>query len=165
MDIVDIVLKVALTLCSIFLVILVLLQQGKGADAGAAFGGGASQTVFGSSGSGNFLTKSTWWLGFIFFGCALALAFKAQNHQMSYEPESVMLELPTSAETESPATDVPADVESEQEVNVTDPDVPVVMEIIDDAEVDERVVSDGQATENGDVPGDVPAEVETTLVE
>ena len=36
---------------------LVLLQQGKGADAGAAFGSGASQTVFGSSGSGNFLTR------------------------------------------------------------------------------------------------------------
>ncbi|MDA9129844.1 preprotein translocase subunit SecG, partial [Gammaproteobacteria bacterium] len=38
---------------------LVLLQQGKGADAGASFGSGASQTVFGSSGSGNFLVRAT----------------------------------------------------------------------------------------------------------
>ena len=44
---------------AILIVGLVLLQQGKGADAGASFGSGASQTVFGSSGSGNFLTRAT----------------------------------------------------------------------------------------------------------
>jgi len=46
---------------------LVLIQQGKGADAGASFGGGASQTVFGSAGSGNFLTRSTSLLAVVFF--------------------------------------------------------------------------------------------------
>ena len=44
---------------AIVIVGLVLLQQGKGADAGASFGAGASQTVFGSSGSGNFLVRAT----------------------------------------------------------------------------------------------------------
>ena len=44
---------------AIAIVGLVLLQQGKGADAGAAFGAGASNTVFGSAGSGNFLTRAT----------------------------------------------------------------------------------------------------------
>lgn len=44
---------------AVALVVLILLQQGKGAEAGAAFGGGASQTVFGSRGSGNFLSRTT----------------------------------------------------------------------------------------------------------
>jgi len=54
---------------------LVLIQHGKGADAGAAFGGGASGTVFGSRGSGNFLTKLTAGLAAIFFANSLMLAW------------------------------------------------------------------------------------------
>ena len=52
---------------AIALVVLILLQQGKGAEAGAAFGGGASQTVFGSRGSGSFLAKFTGLLAVAFF--------------------------------------------------------------------------------------------------
>ena len=58
---------------------LVLLQQGKGADAGASFGAGASQTVFGSSGSGNFLVQTTTVLATIFFVTSLSLAIFAKN--------------------------------------------------------------------------------------
>ena len=54
---------------------LVLIQHGKGADAGAAFGGGASGTVFGSKGSGNFLTKLTTGLAAVFFANSLMLAW------------------------------------------------------------------------------------------
>jgi len=54
---------------------LVLIQHGKGADAGAAFGGGASGTVFGSRGSGNFLTKLTTALAVAFFSNSLLLAW------------------------------------------------------------------------------------------
>ena len=54
---------------------LVLIQQGKGADAGAAFGGGASSTVFGSQGSGSFLTRTTGVLAAIFFVTSLSLAY------------------------------------------------------------------------------------------
>ncbi len=54
---------------------LVLIQHGKGADAGAAFGGGASGTVFGSRGSGNFLTKMTAVLAALFFANSLMLAW------------------------------------------------------------------------------------------
>ena len=54
---------------------LVLIQHGKGADAGAAFGGGASGTVFGSRGSGNFLTKLTTVLAIFFFANSLFLAW------------------------------------------------------------------------------------------
>jgi preprotein translocase subunit SecG len=58
---------------------LVLLQQGKGADAGASFGGGASQTVFGSEGSGNFLTRSTSVLAVAFFLTSFSLAYYAKE--------------------------------------------------------------------------------------
>ncbi len=54
---------------------LVLMQHGKGADAGAAFGGGASGTVFGSKGSGNFLTRLTTGLAVLFFANSLMLAW------------------------------------------------------------------------------------------
>jgi preprotein translocase subunit SecG len=54
---------------------LVLLQHGKGADMGAAFGSGASGSLFGASGSSNFLSKSTGVAAAIFFGATLALAF------------------------------------------------------------------------------------------
>ena len=49
----------------------ILIQHGKGADAGAAFGSGASSTVFGSQGSGNFLTKTTAVLAFLFLSNSL----------------------------------------------------------------------------------------------
>lgn len=59
---------------------LILIQQGKGAEAGASFGGGASQTVFGSSGSANFLSRSTAILAALFFATSLALAVYAKQH-------------------------------------------------------------------------------------
>ena len=64
---------------AVALVGLVLIQQGKGADAGAAFGGGASQTVFGSQGSGSFLTKMTTLLAVVFFVTSFSLAIFAKE--------------------------------------------------------------------------------------
>ena len=58
---------------------LVLIQHGKGADAGAAFGSGASATVFGSRGSANFLSRTTGILAALFFATSLALAYFAMN--------------------------------------------------------------------------------------
>jgi preprotein translocase subunit SecG len=59
---------------------LVLLQQGKGAEAGASFGGGASQTVFGSQGGGDFFSKLTAVLAIVFFVTSFSLAIIAKNH-------------------------------------------------------------------------------------
>jgi len=64
---------------AVALVGLVLIQQGKGADAGAAFGGGASQTVFGSQGSGSFLTRMTTMLAIVFFVTSFSLAVFAKQ--------------------------------------------------------------------------------------
>ena len=71
---------------SIAIIGLVLIQHGKGADAGAAFGGGggASGSVFGSQGSASFLTKITASLAAIFFITSLTLAYKA-SHQAKQE--------------------------------------------------------------------------------
>ncbi|KDB51795.1 preprotein translocase subunit SecG [Sphaerotilus natans] len=54
---------------------LVLVQQGKGADMGASFGGGASGSLFGATGSANFLSRSTAIAATVFFLCTLALAY------------------------------------------------------------------------------------------
>jgi len=84
---------------------LVLIQQGKGADAGASFGGGASQTVFGASGSGNFLTKTTGMLAVAFFVTSFALAVIAKNKA----EEVSTIGLPTvAAPTETVDTPAPA---------------------------------------------------------
>ena len=57
------------------MIILVLMQHGKGADMGAAFGSGGSGSLFGASGSANFLSRSTGVLAAVFFACTLALAY------------------------------------------------------------------------------------------
>ncbi|MFT6201311.1 MAG: preprotein translocase subunit SecG [Candidatus Endobugula sp.] len=58
---------------------LILMQQGKGAEAGASFGGGASQTVFGSQGGSNFFAKATAVFAFIFFATSFTLAVIAKD--------------------------------------------------------------------------------------
>ncbi len=73
------ILLVAHMLICVFLVMLVLVQQGKGATMGASFGNGASQTVFGSQGSGSFLFKLTALFAALFFATSLALGYFAMQ--------------------------------------------------------------------------------------
>jgi|SRR5579885_3336003 len=86
-------------LVSAALIGLVLLQHGKGADAGAAFGSGASGTVFGARGSATFLSRTTAWLAAVFFALSLALAYVVHGREA---PTSVMDQAPP-AKTEAPA--------------------------------------------------------------
>ncbi len=90
---------------AVSLVGFILIQHGKGADAGAAFGSGASSTVFGSQGSGNFLTKATAVLAFLFLSNSLALGYIAT--QRVVEPMSIMESEPVVVE-EVISTDIPA---------------------------------------------------------
>lgn len=86
---------------------LVLLQHGKGADMGAAFGSGASGSLFGATGSSNFLSKSTGLAAAIFFGATLALAFL--GNRPASVTGGVMDNLPAStAPATAPAAPVPA---------------------------------------------------------
>jgi preprotein translocase subunit SecG len=88
---------------------LVLMQHGKGADAGAAFGGGASGSVFGASGSANFLSRTTGVLATIFFITSLGLSYLASNKPAA--PSSVMEQqaAPAPAPDGQPADDAGAD--------------------------------------------------------
>ncbi len=89
-------------LTCITLVVLILMQQGKGADMGAAFGGGASNTVFGSPGSSSFLFKFTAFLAAVFFTTSIVLS-NLSTTTLKAE-ESVMVP----GSTPAPSTQVPA---------------------------------------------------------
>ncbi|MCB1697499.1 MAG: preprotein translocase subunit SecG [Pseudomonadales bacterium] len=96
---------------------LIMLQQGKGADMGASFGAGASQTLFGSSGSGNVLTRATAWLVALFFASSFSLALLA--NQKSESSADLDLEIPAAVEAAAPA---PA-----QELPVIEEDLPAAV--------------------------------------
>ncbi len=81
------ILTVVQVFLSLGLIGLVLIQHGRGADAGAAFGSGASATVFGARGSGSFLSRATGILGALFFLTSMALAFYAAQ---GGKPEGLM---------------------------------------------------------------------------
>ncbi len=76
---------IAHTLIALGIIALVLLQRGKGADAGAAFGAGASGTVFGSRGSGSFFSRATAVLATAFFASSLTLAYISSQRVSSDE--------------------------------------------------------------------------------
>ena len=76
------------TLFALGIIALVLLQRGKGADAGAGFGAGASGTVFGARGSGSFFSRATAVLATVFFASSLTLAFLSSQRPAA--PESLL---------------------------------------------------------------------------
>ncbi len=96
---------------AIGIIALVLLQHGKGADAGAAFGSGASATVFGARGSTSFLSRSTGILAACFFLNSLALAYLAANQPAG---QSVVEKIATEAAKESPVKTEIKDVPTEE---------------------------------------------------
>lgn len=85
---------------------LVLMQHGKGADMGAAFGSGASGSLFGASGSSNFLSKSTAVAAAIFFGSTLALAYIGNGGGSGESGGGVMGRV-TVPSSQAPATGIP----------------------------------------------------------
>lgn len=112
-------------------VLLVLLQQGKGAESGASFGSGASATVFGSQGSSTFLSRLTAIFTAVFFVTSLGLAYfaKQQSKQLSEVglPDAAVIES-SSVPVKAPvATDVPVlDAKSKAADKASELDVPVV---------------------------------------
>ena len=106
---------------------LIMLQQGKGADMGASFGAGASQTLFGSSGGGNVLTRATAWMVALFFATSFGLAVIAKNRTDS--AGSFDMQLPADEVIPVVEGDLPAATES-VELPVSDEDLPVVDEAL-----------------------------------
>ena len=91
-------------LVSVVLIVLVMLQQGRGADAGAAFGSGGSGTVFGAGGAGNFLSRSTAILATLFFVISLSLAYLGTQN---VERRSVVERVGPITEQSETSSDVP----------------------------------------------------------
>jgi len=119
---------------SLGLIGLVLIQHGRGADAGAAFGSGASSTVFGSRGSGSFLSRSTAVLAALFFLTSMALAYyaaqggKPAGLMDGVDPVEVQGALPAEAQPVpvQPPSEVPSVPLGAQADAVTGSDVPGV---------------------------------------
>lgn len=105
------------SLTAVAIVVLILFQQGKGAAAGASFGAGASQTVFGSEGSSNFFTKATAFCAAVFFCTSVSLAVIAKNKSnlsdknipvpAAVTAPAVQSDVPTVQPQSAPASDVP----------------------------------------------------------
>ncbi|WP_455365800.1 preprotein translocase subunit SecG [Kaarinaea lacus] len=154
------ILTVVHILAAIGIIGLVLIQHGKGADAGAAFGagaaGGASGSVFGAQGSGNFLSRSTAILATVFFVTSLSLAYLAQSNK---EPTSLLEKAQTQTTTEVPppaieTTEIVPPAASETvpgESAEKKPDVPDVPAVSESA----NKQSETEAPSN--TPQDVPA--------
>ncbi len=97
------------------LIVLVLVQQGKGATMGAAFGSGASQTVFGSRGSGSFLLKVTVGFALVFFTTSIALNYLASRAaKQSQQVNLPVTTLPSQEIPAVPAVKLPATGDSKK---------------------------------------------------
>ncbi len=94
---------IAHTLIAVLIIVLVLLQRGKGADAGAAFGAGASGTVFGARGSSNFFSRATAVMATVFFASSLALAY--MSSQRAGTVDSLLENAPPVEASAEPAGD------------------------------------------------------------
>lgn len=106
-------------LIALAIVGLIMLQQGKGADMGASFGAGSSQTLFGSEGGGNVLTKATAWLVVLFFASSFSLALLV--NQRSNTSDDLDLAIPAAAETATGAVEEELPVLEEVPAAITAP--------------------------------------------
>ena len=100
-------LAVVQVLSALTVIVLVLLQQGKGADMGSSFGGGSAGSLFGATGAANFFSRATKWVSILFFACTLGLAYIGSNAGRSAGPATgggVM----QGYEAPAPSSDTPA---------------------------------------------------------
>jgi preprotein translocase subunit SecG len=96
---------------SFTIIVLVLLQQGKGADMGSAFGSGSAGSLFGATGAANFLSRATKWAAVVFFVTTLGLAYMATTGQIkedtgimdSFQPNQSVPSVPGSSAPASPS--------------------------------------------------------------
>ncbi len=99
-------------LLSLVIIALVMLQRGKGADAGAALGGGSSGSVFGARGASNFLSRSTAILATLFFITSLSLAYLSANQRSATVSSGSVLEGATEQPAKARPSDIPAAIDA-----------------------------------------------------
>jgi len=156
------VLNIFHVLITIAMIAFILIQKGAGATAGAAFGSGASGTVFGSRGAGNFLSRSTWVLAALF--CLISLTMAVMASRMSLAPETdlgVVATAPVAEQAAEPTvSDLPA-ADTTLSVESAEPsDVPSIDSVIAQPAIDESagdlppMESESDTAEEAVVPGD-----------
>ena len=104
------ILLVLQVISSLLVIVLVLLQQGKGADMGAAFGSGSAGSVFGSAGAANFLSRATKWAAIVFFATTAGLALVAHHPAGSPIESGIMQGFTAPAKEAAPAGSAVPDV-------------------------------------------------------
>lgn len=109
------ILLVVYLIISLALVGMILIQQGKGADMGSSFGAGASATVFGSSGAGNFMTKTTTILATVFFVLSIILGNLTAG-QIKKTDEWENLSAPAATEAAPTDSDVPVSNDNNSDI-------------------------------------------------
>lgn len=117
------ILLVVHVIVALLIVGLIMLQQGKGAEMGASFGAGSSQTVFGAAGSGNFFSRMTAVLAAVFFATSFVLAMIAKNR---VEMNDISIPVLEKVVTEAPAnvdSDIP-DADAEAAAPVVEEEIP-----------------------------------------
>lgn len=150
-------------LLAIAIIGLVLIQHGKGADAGAAFGSGASGTVFGAQGSASFLTKVTTVLAVLFFANSLWLAHLASNRPVAESVIDAVEEVQTetiemeSSPSEISDVDVPNDSDAEEVSDEDSQTESATEDLLNDLEDSAKTIKEGVENTLEDVtPDDVP---------
>ena len=106
---------------------LIMIQQGKGADMGASFGAGASQTLLGSDGSGNVLTRATAWMVVLFFASSFGLAIIANGKSGAIN--DLDLDIPAVVVDEASSTDL--------ELPVIEAEIPAASATVSEQDVPE----------------------------
>lgn len=126
------------------LVGLVLIQQGKGAEAGASFGSGASATVFGAQGTGSFFSRVTAILATVFFASSLALAFYAKERSKGVDDMGLPSLQVQEAQREALSQPVQGDIPILEENSASASDIPAVDDI--------PQVEESSVEADGDIP-------------
>ncbi len=144
------VLNIFHVLIAIAMIAFILIQKGAGATAGAAFGSGASGTVFGSRGAGNFLSRSTWVLATLF--CLISLSMAVMASRLGTAPDAdlgVVATVPASgqANKEQSAADLPTTAAPPTVESAKPSDVPSL----------DTTISQPAANKAGDLPAIEPA--------
>ncbi len=139
------VLNIFHVLITIAMITFILIQKGAGATAGAAFGSGASGTVFGSRGAGNFLSRTTWVLATLY--CLISLTMAVLASRASLTPETDLGVVATTQETEQA---------TEQATDQAVPDMPMVINAAEPSDMPsiESVIAEPATQDNA---GDMPA--------
>lgn len=152
-------LMISLLVVALLLIGIILIQQGKGAEMGASFGSGASNTLFGAPGSGNFLTKSTTVLAIVFFAISLAIAALKSSEEATKSSllddaaqtegdgeAAASSEIPSDTNTDI-STEIPA--ETQEEISTEIPSDEAAAETIPES-IDAAAENAEDAKEDGD---------------